>query len=101
MHSISLGSVKYLADIWFNSKNNREEYYFGLKIKRIDDKLLNLHPYSEISRYPREISQRHQCKGNEWLNWLLYFSNPCLLQILPISHFKHFQLLLKVVRILL
>lgn len=60
-----------------------------------------MHPYSEISRYPKEISQRHQWKANEWLNWLLYYSNPSLFQILPDVYFNHFQKLRKVIRILL
>lgn len=101
MHSVCLGTVKYIVDIWLNSKNNRQEFYLGLKIKQIDIRLMNIRPYSEISRYPREITQRHQWKANEWLNFLLYFSNPSLLGLLPEIYFKNFQLLRKSIRILL
>lgn len=101
MHSVCLGVTKYLNEIWFDSKNNRMEFYLGLKTKQIDAHLLEINPYTEISRYPRNISDRNQWKANEWLNWLLYFSNPCLIHFLPEIHFKHYQLLRKSIRILL
>lgn len=81
-----------------DSRNNFKEYYLGLKIKQINERLTNINPYTEISRYPREISQRAQWKANEWLNWLLYFSNPCLVQILPIQYLNHFQMLQKIIQ---
>lgn len=51
MHCICLGVVKLLMDIWLDSKNNRMKFYLGLKLKFIDEQLLKIHPYSEISRY--------------------------------------------------
>lgn len=101
MHCVCLGVVKYMAEIWFDSKNNKHQFYLGLKIKRIDKTILELNPYSEIPRYPKEISQRSKWKANEWLNWLLYFSNPCLMQNLPNPYLIHFQKLRKAIRILL
>lgn len=52
-------------------------------------------------RYPREVSQRSAWKANEWLNWLLYFATPILIQILPDIYFQHFQKLRSAIRILL
>lgn len=101
MHNVCLGVVKYLADIWFDAKNNKMEYYLGLKVRQIDDRLSALNAYSEISRYPRNISERNQWKANEWLNFLLYYSNPSLIQILPITYYNNFQKLRKAIRILL
>lgn len=101
MHNICLGVVKYMADVWFDTKNNKMEFYLGLKVKKIDKRILQFNTYSEISRYPREISQRNQWKANEWLNWLLYYANPSLMEFLPRQHFKHFQKLRKVIRMLL
>lgn len=63
MHSVCLGTVKYLAEVWFDTKNNKEKFYLGLKVKQIDKRLLDLKPYTEISRYPREISQKSQWKA--------------------------------------
>lgn len=101
MHAVCLGSVKYLTEIWFGSKNNKMDYYLGLKTKLINKRLTQINPYSEISRYPREITERNQWKANEWLNWLLYYSNPSLIQILSSKYYDHFQKLRKAIRILL
>lgn len=83
MHSVCLGVVKYLVEIWMDSRNNKMNYYLGLKTNIIDNRLVHIHPFTEISRYPRNITEKSQWKANEWLNWLLYFSAPCLINILP------------------
>lgn len=50
MHSVFLGVVKSLAELWFNTKNHTKSYYIGRQINKIDDILLKFHPYKEISR---------------------------------------------------
>lgn len=77
------------------------EYYIGLKIKKVDEILLKIRPYSEISRYPREISRRAQWKANEWLNWLLYFSPYCLMNILREPYYSHFMKLRNCITLML
>lgn len=52
-------------------------------------------------RYTRQISQRLQWKANEWFNWLLYFSTPALMSILPDPYFENFQLLVSTITKLL
>lgn len=71
MHGVFLGVAKTMAEMWFDSKNHKKPFYIGKKIRTIDKLLLDIHPFSEISRYPRHISQRHQWKANEWVNFII------------------------------
>lgn len=101
MHNVCLGVVKYMTDIWCDTKNNKMAYYLGLKVNNIDRRIVTFRTYTEISRYPQGIKQKSQWKANEWLNWLLYYSCPSLLAFLPQPYFKHFQKLREVIRLLL
>lgn len=101
MHNICLGVVKYMTEIWCDSKNNKMDFYLGLKVNNIDRRIVKYKTYTEISRYPQEMKLKSQWKANEWLNWLLYYFCPSLLNFLPQIYFKHFQKLRKVIRLLL
>lgn len=93
MHNVFLGVGKGFGDLFFDSKNNHKDYYIGRKINEVNERLLKFNSYTEISRHPRQITQRHQWKANEWLNWMLYYAFPSLLNILPIVYLKHLHLL--------
>jgi hypothetical protein len=101
MHSNLLGNVRQLVSLWFDSKNHGRDFYIGLSIKRVDQKLLNIKPTSNISRKPRPLSDWSYWKANEWRNWLLYYAIPCLHRILPARYLKHFALLSQSIYILL
>lgn len=58
MHSVLLGVVKTMLDIWFDSKNHGMPYYIGLKIKCVDEILLKIKPPTNISRIPKSIGER-------------------------------------------
>lgn len=90
MHCCLLGVARTLSNLWFDSTNHHEPYYIGTKISDINSRLLEIKPLSNITRMPRPISDRFHWKANEWRNWLLFYSLPCLLGILPKKYLNHF-----------
>lgn len=93
MHCVLLGVVKLLMDFWLDSKYHKCGFYIGLKSNKIDERLLQFKPPSNISRTPRSIKERALWHANEFRNWLLYYSIPCLENFLPSKYLKHFGLL--------
>ena len=99
MHCVLEGVTKKL-ETWMSS--TRCAGYIGRYIKQIDKKLLKQRPPHEFSRVPRSI-EKHQkyWKASELRDWLLYYSLPLLLTILPPLYLHHFSLLVCAMHILL
>ncbi|XP_055586117.1 uncharacterized protein LOC129738837 [Uranotaenia lowii] len=91
MHCILLGICKQLSKQWF--ENPKCKAYIKARIPEIDNMLINIKHFHEASRRARRISDRHNWKANEWLQWLLHYSKICLPQCLPGAFYEHFQLL--------
>ncbi|XP_028416230.1 uncharacterized protein LOC114540149 [Dendronephthya gigantea] len=72
MHSVCLGVMRQMVDLWFNSKNHGESYYIGRQVKLVDERLQVISPPSEIHRSPRSISQRQFWKASEWRAFIFY-----------------------------
>lgn len=92
MHACLLGVARALANLWFESSNHTQPFYIGLQINEVDKRLKALKPPSNISRLHRPISDRCHWKANEWRNWVLFYSLPCLKSVLPPKYFNHFAL---------
>lgn len=92
MHSIDLGVVRQMLELWFDSSNHNQPYYLGLRVKIIDETFSKISPTQKIAR-KRSIESRHIWKAHEFKNWLLYFGIPCLYKQLPLTYLKHFALL--------
>lgn len=101
MHTCLIGVVRQLTDLWLESKNHRQGYYIGRGISRIDAKLLKIKPPNNISRIPKSLKERALWHANEFRNWLLFYSIPCLYNILPKRYLLHFALLSKSIYTLL
>ncbi|KAG0417140.1 hypothetical protein HPB47_005858 [Ixodes persulcatus] len=63
--------------------------------------LMFIRPPHCITRLPRSLCERSYWKANEWRNWLLYYSVPCLENLLPHRYWKHWCLLAEAIWILL
>ena len=63
MHGVTLGVMKLLFSLWFDSSHHSKPWYLGKSIGAIDEIVKNIHPPSEISRMPRSVSERHFYKG--------------------------------------
>lgn len=46
-------------------------------------------PTSDVSRFPRSLTERSDYRGHEWYYWILIYSIPCLKDILPTKYFNH------------
>ena len=94
MHCTLLGVMKYLLSLWFNSEHSKEEYYIGRYVTIVDQRLEQIKPPSVISRRPRSLSEHMRYyKASELRSFLLYYSLPVLLGILPAQYWNRFSLL--------
>lgn len=102
MHCCLLGVTRQLAELWFGSSSG-EAYYIGnpTKLGVVDRRIGKIKPPSMISRVPRPMTERKYWKASEWYNWLLFFSLPCLLGVLPPLYFQHLCLFVQAMFLLL
>ena len=101
MHAVLEGVVKMLTNLWFNSTNHREPYYISHHTSQVDNKLVKQCPPLEFSRPPRSIKNHlHYWKASELRSWLLFYSFPILVSILPL-YWHHHSLLVTSMHILL
>ena len=101
MHSILLGTVRQMTNLWFDTKNHSKPYYLGSQQKLIDMKLLEIRPPCSISRLPRSVTIRKYWKAHEWMAWFLYYSLPVLKSHLPKEFYRHWAILVESITILL
>ena len=96
MHTVTLGTVKMLLELWTYSAHKKEPWYVGNNLQEIDQRLLAIKPPNSITRTPRSISENlKHWKASELRAWLLHYSLPCLYNILPEEYFQHFALLVE------
>lgn len=102
MHCVLLGVTRLLLCLWFNTENHNELWYCGNKVGICDKRLLQIKPPMYVSRTPRTISRdRKHWKASEYRNWLLYYSIPVMLNILPPEYLSHHMLLVQAIHVLL
>jgi Transposase family tnp2 len=101
MHCALLGVGKMLLEMWLDPSNHHEKYYIGLRKTEIDSRLLKIRPPTSLSRMPRSINDITVWKANEHRNYLLFYSLPCLYQILTFKYLNHYMKLSKSIYILL
>lgn len=102
MHCVLEGVTRMLMRAWFDSKNHTAPYYIGCHVKEIDTRLLKQRPPNEFSRPPRSIKKHFKYwKAAELRYWLLYYSLPLLLNVLPSLYWHHYSLLVCAMHILL
>lgn len=93
MHNSLLGIGRQMLDHWLNSENHRKSYYLGLRISKIDENLKAIKPPQYIHRNPRSLTERAIWKANELRTWILFYSLPCLKNILPKKYYDHYSIL--------
>ena len=102
MHGVLLGVTKQLLNLWLSPSRYKKPWFIGNKTKAIDKKLKNMKPPDFIQRLPRQLeTSRAYFKASELQAWLLYYSVPCLIDILPQKYLEHFACLVEGVYILL
>ena len=102
MHGVLLGVTKQLLNLWLSPSKYKMPWFIGNKTKAIDKRLKDMKPPDFIQRLPRELeTSRAFFKASELQAWLLYYSIPCLIDILPQRYLEHFACLVEGVYILL
>ncbi|XP_064473705.1 uncharacterized protein LOC135388223 [Ornithodoros turicata] len=103
MHAVLLGVARQFTDLMFNSVNHGQAFYIGspTDVVKVNKRLLSICPPHCFTRLPRQIKERAYWKASEWRHWLLYYSLPCTLNILPQRHWKHWCLLVEAIHLLL
>lgn len=101
MHSVCIGVVPYIMNIWFNPIYKNKDYYLGDKVKDIDKRLSSINPPSLIHRIPNSVSKLGDWKASEFKVFLLYFSAAVLFDFLPSIHYKHWMYLVNGIGILI
>lgn len=91
MHSVLLGVVKLFLNAWFHNPAGR--WYIGTKKDIFNSKLTSIQPPCEVTRTPRSINDIKFWKASEFKNFLLYYSMPCLKNLLPTRFYNHWPLL--------
>ena len=101
MHGIFLGHAKLLIKLWFSSDHNGQPFSISGLLKIVDERLRKMRPPSFVQRMPRSIEK---ClvlwKAQEFKLWLMYYSIPCLIGLLPEEYLDHHMKLVSAVFLL-
>lgn len=102
MHSVLLGVVKMLFNLWLDKQHHGSPWYIGKHGKEIEKRYVNIKPPSCISRLPRSlVGNLGHLKASELRSLLLFYSVPCLFGLLPDDYFQHYILLVEAIFLLL
>ncbi|XP_070385367.1 uncharacterized protein [Dermacentor albipictus] len=103
MHCVLLGVTRQLTEFWLDSANCQEPFYIGAPstIAKLDKRLLSICPPHCFTRLPRSLADRCFWKASEWKNWLLYYSLPTVLGVLPPRFWRHMSMLAEAIFTLL
>lgn len=92
-HCTCLGVVKRLLLFCITACNRNSECYFGgARFHIVNGMLTQICPPTTITRAPRSLSMVRDYKAAEYRNWLIYYSIPCLYDVLPQHVIDHWIL---------
>lgn len=102
LHSVLLGNVKTLLDLWLNPKFRRTTHYIEKKNKSLLRKrILSVKPPRSANRKPRDLDQLSKFKAHEFRDLLLNYLPIFLRGLLRPNYVKHFTRLSAAIYILL
>ncbi|XP_058880312.1 uncharacterized protein LOC131737148 [Acipenser ruthenus] len=88
MHNLFLGTAKHVIEIW-----KEQGILTDKDMKSIQEKIDDFEVPSDLGRIPNKIQSSFT--ADQWKNWTLYFSIPCLTGILPSQHLEIWKLFVK------
>lgn len=106
LHNLFLGVSKQYTKLLLASEThidekNRKRYVSkNMAEKIIDQRLFKIRPPSRLTRRPRSIKDLNLWKGQEWRNWIQYYSLICFEGILKPKYLNHLSLLTEAINIL-
>lgn len=93
MHSVLLGVVKQLWELFTASSNHTKPHYIGQQLTVVESRMVAIRTPSSFSRYPGKIEDMKKNKASDWENMLFHYFYPCTVGILPKKYLDHFMLL--------
>lgn len=91
MHLICLGVVRLLLKLWFDIGISLKNWSLYRFLDIVDSRLENIKTPHFITRLPRTISQHLKFwKAAELRSWLLFYSVPCILDLMQPVYFYHY-----------
>lgn len=85
--------AKRFAWLWFDEKFSKKTFNIHQKLSEADKRLLSITPTCDVSRFPRSLTERSDWRGHEWYHWIMFYSVPCLKNLLPSKYLNHWCLL--------
>lgn len=102
MHGALLGITKTLMYNWFSPTKAKKQCFIGNKIGTLNKRFLQMKPPDFIKRLPRDLEKHYRhFKATELQSWLLFYSLPCLIGILPDKYLQHYSCFVEAVYIML
>jgi len=77
--------------LWFSEKFSKRAFNIHEKLTEVDSRLLKITPTSNVSRFPRSLTERSDWRGHEWYHWIMEYSIPCLKNVLPNKYLNHWS----------
>lgn len=100
MHCVGLSVCRQFSNLWFDSSNSSEKFYFGDTIYQVDFYISFLTPTSDMSRIPRPLNDRVHMKAHQWVAFLLAYSLPVVNICFCTKYVKHWAPLVDGISIL-
>lgn len=102
MHCVLEGVVKFLLTAWTCPKHRQKPFSIRSHLSDLDKALLEQTPPHEFTRPPRSVmTHLSYWKASEFRSWLLFYSLPLVLNMLPPLYLHHYTLLVCALHLLL
>ncbi|CAH3173448.1 unnamed protein product [Porites lobata] len=93
MHTVLLGILPQLLNLWLSKDNKAKPFFIGDKLPLLNKCVQSIRIMDCISRLHRKLDKREDWKANKYRAWLLHYSIPVLEEVLPSLYLEHFILL--------
>lgn len=97
MHGVYGGVTKALISLWFDSSHHGQAWYCKRKMSIVEERLSKINPTFETTKAVRSLNDRKYWKASEYQFFLLFYSLPCMKDILPDDYFSNLKMLVSAV----
>ena len=91
MHNLFLGSGKHTFSVWIETDTLTKQ-----NLKELEKRINMFFVPSDVGRLPSGISSCYNSfTANQWKNWITLYSCVTLKDILPVEHYRCWQLFVR------
>uniref|UniRef100_A0A1X7SKB6 Uncharacterized protein n=1 Tax=Amphimedon queenslandica TaxID=400682 RepID=A0A1X7SKB6_AMPQE len=77
------GVTKALISLWFDTCHHSQPWYCKSKLLKVNERLQKISPTYETTKCSTSLDQRKYWKASEYQYFLLFYSLPCMRDVLP------------------